>query len=382
VDPLDDLPRIELGTWPTPVRRLAAVSNELGVEVWAKLEEDCGAWGGNKVRKLEHIFEEALRSRVHTLVTWGAATSNWAAAAALHGPPAGFDVVLGLGGTIPDDYARLYGDLGTRVFRFPHLVLAPLALAVARATAGRRVRYVPVGGSGTVGDLGSARAGAEIATAIGSGELPTPVRAFVATGSSGTAAGIAVGLGLGRAPIPVVAVKVSDWPYATMHMVTGRINSLLLRLEGLGIRNVVPAPWRLDRDHLGRGYGKPTPGSRAAIDLAAKDGLVLDPTYGAKAFAALIDHARHDRTGPYLYVHTSPVRPAPLPNSGRRYFKRKRSNAPPRTAAAAHGETRPATNRIRIAPTNRKETVFFAEFDLFFETSKAASAAAVSVNGR
>ncbi|MGH2757322.1 MAG: 1-aminocyclopropane-1-carboxylate deaminase/D-cysteine desulfhydrase [Actinomycetota bacterium] len=314
MDPLDDLPRIELGTWPTPVRRLAAVSDELGVEVWAKLEEDCGAWGGNKVRKLEHIFEEALRSHIHTLVTWGAATSNWTAAAALHGPPAGFDVVLGLGGTIPDDYTRLYDDLGTRVFRFPHLVLAPLALTVARATAGRTVRYLPVGGSGTVGDLGSARAGAEVAAAISSGELPSPTHAFVATGSSGTAAGLAVGLGLGGALVTVVAVKVSDWPYATTHMVTGRINSLLLRLEELGIRNVVPARWFLDRDHLGRGYGKATPESRAAIDLAAKDGLVLDPTYGAKAFAALIGHARREGAGPYLFVHTSPTRPAPLPD--------------------------------------------------------------------
>jgi hypothetical protein len=57
----------------------------------------------------------------------------------------------------------------------------------------------------------------------------------------------------------------------------------------------------------------------AAIDLAAGDGVVLDPTYTAKAFAALLDRERQG--GPHrrwLYWHTldsrttaSPVSPAP-----------------------------------------------------------------------
>ena len=311
---IEDLPRVEIGTWPTPVRRLDSVSEQLGVEVWAKLEEDCGAWGGNKLRKLEHIFSEARRGGIARLVTWGAATSNWAAATALHGPACGFDVALGLGGRIPEDYRRLYDALGTRVIRLPRIELAPVALAAARVTAGRAARYLPVGGSGSIGDLGSALSGTEIASAIAAGEIPTPTNVFVATGSSGTAAGLVVGLGLGRAPVPVSAVKVSDWPYATTRTVTRRIASLLLRLEGLGIRNVVPAPWSLARGFLGSGYGKPTPEGRAAVDVAARDGLVLDTTYGSKAFAALIAHALQERNGPYLFVHTSPSRPAPIPS--------------------------------------------------------------------
>lgn len=309
---LDAFPRVELGKWPTPIRHLPHASEHLGVEVWAKLEEDCGAWGGNKVRKLEHIFAASRASGYRNLLTWGAGSSNWTAAVALHGPREGFRVTLGLGGHIPDDYRRLYSEAGTRVVSLPHLVLAPAALAAARSIAGTRARVLPVGGSGTEGDIGPVRAGAEIGAAIEMGDLPRPRAAFVATGSSGTAGGLIVGLGMSRSPIPVRAVKVSDWPYATTRMVTRRITSLLRRLEDMGIRNVVPAPWQLDRDHLGAGYGKPTPQSRAAIELAAgEDGLVLDPTYGAKAFAALITTARREREGPYLFVHTSPTRPAP-----------------------------------------------------------------------
>ena len=310
---LEEIPRISMGTWPTPVRRLDVTSDALGVEVWAKLEEDCGAWGGNKLRKLEYIFEEARRLRASHLVTWGAATSNWTAAVALHGPSSGFDVFLGLGGAIPDDYVRLYEAAGTTVVRLPRLTLAPVALAAVQIRAGLRARFIPVGGSGTVGDLGSARAGAELAAQIETGETPRPTRVFVATGSSGTAAGLAVGLGLGRVPVEVAAVKVSDWPYATSTMVARRISSLLRRLDENHIHNVIPAPWSLERRYLGPGYGKPTAESRSAIDLATQDGLALDPTYGAKAFAALIGVARQERNGPYLFLHTSPTRPAPVP---------------------------------------------------------------------
>ena len=44
-------------------------------------------------------------------------------------------------------------------------------------------------------------------------------------------------------------------------------------------------------DGLGRGYGWPTVDGDAAARLADRHGLVLDPTYGAKAFAFLLQRA-------------------------------------------------------------------------------------------
>lgn len=303
------LERMSIGTWPTAVRRLDATADELGVEVWVKSEETCGAWGGNKVRKLEFILHSARQDDVGTLVSWGAGTSNWTAALALHGHDAGFRVALGLGGKIPDDYRGLYGALGTAVVGAPHLMLAPVALAIARVRAGRGARFVPVGGSGTVGDIGTAQLGEEIAEQVASGELPEPRAVFVATGSTGTAAGLAVGLGLARLRVPVIAVKVSDWPYGSRGLLNRRLAKALHWARELGLDHIDPVPIVLDTDHLGRGYGKPTPESRDAIELAHRDGLVLDPTYAAKAFAALMTAARTGRRGPYLFIATSPTRP-------------------------------------------------------------------------
>ena len=308
---LEALPRVEIGKWPTPIRRLDHVSEALGTEVWIKNEEECGAWGGNKVRKLEHIFHELRAARVIKFVTWGAGTSNWTAAAAWHGTRVGFEVVVGLGGPVPGTYARLYADADVRVLRLPRIGLAPVAAAGACAAAGPRARLLPVGGSGGVGDIGSTRAGLEIAQAIASGAMPVPRSVVVPTGTCGTTAGVAVGLGWGRSRPVVMAVKVADWPYGTRSMIERRVRHITRRLKTRGIEVPPPAPISHERDFLGRGYGHPTPESRAAIAVARHDGLELDGTYAAKAFAALLAAARRAR-GPYLFVHTSPG-PTPRP---------------------------------------------------------------------
>ncbi len=47
---------------------------------------------------------------------------------------------------------------------------------------------------------------------------------------------------------------------------------------------------------MGDGYGIPTDASREAIDLAARtEALFLDPTYTAKAMAALIAYVRQQK---------------------------------------------------------------------------------------
>ena len=52
----------------------------------------------------------------------------------------------------------------------------------------------------------------------------------------------------------------------------------------------------IDDQFFGEGYGIPTPGSREAIELAARtEALFLDPTYTGKAMAGLIAYVRQQR---------------------------------------------------------------------------------------
>ena len=305
---LERFPRVVLGKWPTPIRRLENLSTRLGAEVWVKSEGDCGTWGGNKVRKLEYVLPE-LEGR--SVSTHGAGTSSWASAVAFHAAHIAREVHLGLAGPIPDELALLYERLGTELHLSSMLNALPFVAIQARAAAGRGAAALPTGGSGVPGDVGSARAGMEIAEAVSAGEMPAPAQVVVPCGTAGTAAGLAVGLGLAGLRPVVVPVRVAPRPLGTERLVKRRVRRLLsaLRARESLDRSVESAPVEGDDRFFGSGYGKPTKESRAAAEVARADGLELDPVYAAKDFAALITRARA-AGGPVLFVHTSPG-PAP-----------------------------------------------------------------------
>src|SRR6201999_4616590 len=76
---LGDFPRYPLTFGPSPVHRLARLSDHLGgARIWAK-REDCNsglAYGGNKIRKLEYIVPDALAQGATHLVSIGGVQSN------------------------------------------------------------------------------------------------------------------------------------------------------------------------------------------------------------------------------------------------------------------------------------------------------------------
>jgi D-cysteine desulfhydrase len=287
---------------------LANASRQLGREVWIKSEEQCGTWGGNKVRKLEYILAAAKARDVRRLVTYGAGTSSWAAAVVLHAVPRGFEVVLGLGGEIPEPNLRLYKETGTRVVRSTTYNMTPVAAVRAVLGAGfASALRLPAGGSGLPGDLGSMGAGLEISAAVSAGELPAPAAVFCPSGTAGTAAGVAAGLGWAEHHIPVWAVRVTPRPLGTSLVVKAHAARLTSRVVKCTGRHMRSAPVHGDGRFFPPAYGRGNRASEEAIELAARDGVELDPIYAAKGFAALVDAAgRWPGDGPLLFLHTSP----------------------------------------------------------------------------
>ncbi|MDQ4116688.1 MAG: hypothetical protein M3235_06955, partial [Actinomycetota bacterium] len=70
-----------------------------------------------------------------------------------------------------------------------------------------------------------------------------------------------------------------------------------------------PEPSRLEVvDARGPGFGVASARDRAAAEFALHtEGLLLDDTYGAKAFAVALDRLRGGEPGPVLYWHTGGV---------------------------------------------------------------------------
>jgi D-cysteine desulfhydrase len=294
------------GSYPTPVQRVDALSTA-GSDFWVKRDDRTAeGYGGNKVRKLEHLLADALSHGAKRVVTLGAAGSHHVLATAYFGRRVGLEVEAVL---VPQprtqhvlDVLRADLALGLRAFPVKSWAGAPLA-TLHRVALG--ARFIPLGGSSVVGSMGYVSAARELAQQIRSGMLPEPDVCVVALGSGGTAAGLAVGFEAEGLRTQVVGVCVSPPAWAL------RLGSHLLA-RACARRAGVPATLssirsRLSTDSrfLGRGYGWAVAAGDEATRLAMDTaGIALDPTYTAKAFASALWHVRARRGRHILYWHT------------------------------------------------------------------------------
>ncbi len=333
-------PWTPLCSLPTPVVRAEKLERELGSgPLWCKRDERSAAlYGGNKPRKLEWVFGDALARGRRRVLTTGAYGTNHGLATALYARELGLTCELVL---VPQPVtdgvrARLLelAAAGAELHHARNSAHAALAV-MARLARHPRTVYLPTGGSNPRGALGFIDAGLELAAQVRAGELPEPARVYVALGSGGSAAGLAAGLALGGLRTQVVAVLVTYRIPLPARMATrlARRSLELLARAGADVdpRGVdVAGRLEIERRFVGRGYGHPTPEAERAVELAAGlEGLVLERVYTGKALAALGLRERGGREPVVFwnsYAGKLPVTPAgvtprALPPLFRRLFE-------------------------------------------------------------
>lgn len=311
----NSLPHIELGSGPTPVRRLAGICGDKA-DVWLKDESGFGdgGWGGNKIRKLEWLLPDVERRGSKTILTFGGIGTNWGLATALYARERGIDTALALIDQPRDEHVeaqlrRLRSSGATLHFtRTKNRTIAAAPWLVLRHSGGFRPPYIlPSGGSSPLGSLGYVETAFEIADQVRAGELPEPGFVVVPTGSGGTTAGLALGFALAGLSTRVAGVIVSEHlplDEPAMRKLAGKSAGLLRR------RGATFEDPRLDLEMttswLGPTYGAPTPESRRAIERAREFDLELDPVYTSKAMAALLAKAEAGDFGdrPVLFINT------------------------------------------------------------------------------
>jgi D-cysteine desulfhydrase len=289
-----------LGHYPTPVEPVRELSAS-GSSLWVKRDDlTHHVYGGNKVRKLEHLLEDARARGAKRLVTIGAVGSHHVLATTYFGKQAGFEIEAVL---VPQPRTEhvlevLRADLGLGLQAFPVASWGAAPFAVlARVLAGATL--IPLGGSSTVGTLGYVDAGRELAEQVRAGVLPEPDVCVVALGSGGTAAGLAVGFAAAGLATRVVGVSVSApaWALRASARYLARVCGRKERVGRVCLDT--------DDRFLGAGYGSRTPEGDEATALAREHvGLTLDPTYTAKAFASALWFVRARRAPRILYWHT------------------------------------------------------------------------------
>src|SRR5258706_5957441 len=210
----DSHPRVQLLAGPTPIQRLHRVEATLapalsGARMFVKRDDATNlGGGGNKLRKLEFLFGEAVEQGADTIIATGPRQSNSARLAAAAAASLGLSCELGLRPLAADDdldYRSSGNTLLDSLFGATVRVL-PDAAAVGAFVAERkaaleaegRVGYVlPPGASSPRASLGYADCALEIADQEQAMGLQFD-RVVVANGSAGTQAGLVAGFTLLR----------------------------------------------------------------------------------------------------------------------------------------------------------------------------------------
>lgn len=307
--------RFPLAVLPTPLVRAHRLEAALACgPVLVKRDDLAGfAVAGNKSRALEYLLGSALASRCDVLVTGGGPGSNFCPAAALAARAAGLDCEL-----------VIWGDVSTGCCGAPNLALATAAgarlhptgdekregvddavavLAAQLREQGRRPYPIPRGGSTAVGAIGFAVAAAELAAQLDE----RPALVALAVGSGGSCAGLLAGLAAADRDWPVLGVSVSRPPDQIM----ARVADLAVQCAtSLGTRS--PRLELLEMvDGRGPGFGTASEQDRDRARLALHtEGLLLDDTYGAKAFAVTVGRLLRRQSGPVVYWHGGGLLPA------------------------------------------------------------------------
>ena len=281
--------RLRLWTEETPVHPVPRLAEALGLHPERLLmkRDDLIGWGGggNKARKLERSLGRAVARGADTVVTTGAAQSNHARITAAAGAALGLDVVLVLEGkeVAARGNVLLDGLYGARiVWSGDEPAESRAASVVAELeTAGTRVHRVAFGGSDAHSVQGFVDAGHELTGQVGEVD-----HVVVALGSGGTMAGLVEALGPERV-LGVHCGAVAE-PRA---VVAG-----FLAERGTGIR---ADALRIDDGRVGSGYAHLTDEAREALVLVARTtGILLDPTYTARAAAGLAAAVHEGSIGP------------------------------------------------------------------------------------
>ena len=314
---LKNFSRVDLCHQPTPLEEMPRLSAALdGPKFWIKRDDCTGlATGGNKTRKLEFLLADALQQGADMLVTQGAVQSNHVRQTAAAACKFGLDCHALLERRVPDraaDYETTGNVLfdhifGTTIeFRPPGLDMNAEARAVTEkfAANGRKPYFIPGGGSNEIGALGYVSCAYEMLAQFDAQGLDVGW-IVLASGSAGTHAGLLAGLHAAGSDIPVMGISVRqprERQIAAVHKLAAATAAQLTDTP-LSLEKTV-----IDDGYVGSGYGLPTEGTIAAINLIArKEGVLLDPVYSAKGLAGMIgltEQKFFDRQKDVVFLHT------------------------------------------------------------------------------
>ncbi|MEM7776429.1 MAG: D-cysteine desulfhydrase family protein [Pseudomonadota bacterium] len=319
-DAIAAVPRARFIPWVTPLEPLKRLMAGEGATVFVKRDDLTGiGLGGNKVRKLEFYFGKAVAAGADTVLITGAVQSNYVRIAAACAARLGLNCHVQLEERVAksDPLYRSNGNVllddlfGASRSTFPVGEDEGAAdaeverLAEEMRAAGRTPFVIPLSpNKPPLGSLGYVLAAQELLR-----QAPDLKHVVVASGSGLTHTGLLFGLKAMGWPGHVHAVCVRR----SAEQQRTRIANHCARLADLlGVANPVAAEdIDVDDSNLAPGYGQMNPAiEKAMLETARLEGLVLDPVYTGRVFAAAIAKLRNGTIKPgepTAIIHTGGI---------------------------------------------------------------------------
>lgn len=302
---LAQLPHVSLAALPTPLDACPRLTQALAGPTILIKRDDCTglAFGGNKVRQHEYVLGSAIAAGADCLVQGSASQSNHSRQLAAAGAKLGLETFLlpkldAMSSPLQGNYLldHLLGATIIPIAAEQSTIEAKAAL-VTRLRAEGRTPYVTGMGSDDALALAAVAyvdAVFEIVEQLPEGRTLD----WIYTASQGsTQAGLLVGCELLGLHTRVVGVSPMSDSHEAYIAPSGVLDLVRQTASALGFESRVTLDDILaDSDFVGPGYGQVNDATIEAIrTLASVEGVLLDPVYTGKAFAALLSHTRAGR---------------------------------------------------------------------------------------
>lgn len=322
---LEELPRVKLGCYPTPLMGAPHLSSFLGgPHIFIKREDLSGiALGGNKCRHLEFILGHAKQQGADAIVSTSGSQSNFctlmAAAARKLGMKPSFVLMKDIH---PETQGNLLlhnvMDSDIEIVDVPHEAVFGEEMSKRLDEVASDLRekgYRPFVIRHTFPDISyllSSVAWVDAADEIVQQLKNQNINAQYivhATATGGTQAGLVIGSEYLKASYKILGISVWRKKGEAESAIIKRANEVSKFLQ-LGT-NITSSDVEVNEEYIGDGYGIPSEECIDAIKLVAKtEGVFLDPVYTGKAMAGLISLIRGGKftsKDAVVFIHTGGI---------------------------------------------------------------------------
>lgn len=306
--PLQKLAHVSLCELPTPVQKLENISNLLHSNLYIKRDDLSrgSKYGGNKPRKLEFELAQALTYGATCVITFGCAGSNHALATSSCAQELGLQSMCMLkpqaNSRVVQKNLLLHLLNGTELHYATCNDIRKIETIITwleyKNKYGTYPYIIPTGGSTPRGAVGFVNAVFELKQQIESGHMPEPDYIYLPCGSTATTVGLLLGCkaaGL-KTKIVAVAVEPEEQPGTFIDHITSLYNATNALLHeydnSFALFELNHDDLELNLNCAGNEYAVFTPECvQARTLLKETENIIIDGTYTAKAYAALIADA-------------------------------------------------------------------------------------------